>query len=260
MQFFLCTAVYFVSAFCISMLTARLRNRKPIKILFLPGFLVNGIARIVGSFLSLSPIEKVEFFQNNKPFLKVGKTRILYVGHLFSVYATHIVLLVTFLLLQDGIPVTDWSAFCFPNIKAVWSDFSLLWDYFVALPEAVDMATTSFWLTLYLFVSLAVSFDMKLPEFLATICVNMIGCWVAGIFSWLGVSFSFFSRGWFIELLYADGWWGVGCFYMLMTALSATVFLLAYGLFAMTRIYFKKKLEKQCKKKAAQKNLQKQQG
>ncbi|MBI4585422.1 MAG: hypothetical protein HY717_15525 [Planctomycetes bacterium] len=63
-------------------MTQDYRNRKGFKILFLPAVLLEGLLRLLACFVSAKPVERIEFLEDQKPFLNDGKSRIPYFGPL----------------------------------------------------------------------------------------------------------------------------------------------------------------------------------
>ena len=197
------------------------------KVIFFPGVAVYALCTVVGSFLSLTSIDKVDFFLDKAPFVRRGTTRIPYFGHLLSAFATHLPLLVIFFYAHTVLPVPDWGDLCLPSFASCTGDPGELLEYFGGVGANTPVGAPAFWIVCYVILGLVLSFDLRLQELLATAILTMLACWVCGILSWLGVGFSFLSRGWFMSHLYLQEWLGIASGYLLATA--AGVFLLLAG-------------------------------
>ena len=55
------------------------RDKRFFKLLFFPSALLESVFRLIACCFSARNVD-VHFFENNKPFLKAGKSRILYYG------------------------------------------------------------------------------------------------------------------------------------------------------------------------------------
>jgi hypothetical protein len=231
---FLWSAVYFSAVYAAARYGGKLGQRKLVKVLFLPGVALYAACRSLGCLISMAPVDKIEFVRDREPFLRVGATRIPYFGHLLSAVFTHLPLILLFFYVHGALPVADWDALGLPSIARLRADPALFLTYLSRLGEGLPLSTGAVWLAWYLFLGAAVSSDLRLPEFLAMIVVTIVGCWIAGILSWLGVGFSFFSRGWFMSYWYIPEWVGIASVYATLALLASVAVILVNA--ALTKV------------------------
>jgi len=229
MNLFIWLGLYFTCVYLVSRFANEFGKRKVIKILFLPGVLLYALGRSIGCLCSLSSIEQIEFLSDKKPFLVPGRTPIPYAGPLLSALATHAPLLILFFYARSLVPVDDWSYVCLPGALEFKEDPALASVFTSRLWECLPFRSLTFWAAAYVAFGVALSFDLRLNEFTAALCLAATGAWVCGLLSYFGVGFAFLSRGWFLSRYHAPEWFGIASAYFLLTAGSASALLLYKG-------------------------------
>lgn len=226
MDLFVWFGLYFAIAYGCSRFAGRWGRLKWVKIAFLPGVFLHAASRLLGCLFSMSPVDKIEFIENGRPFLQPGSTRLPYVGHLLSAIFTHAALFAAFFCAHAAIPVHDWEALGLPAACDLKTAPAILLSYGTAFGSGLPLVDPTFWLVCYAVVGLVVSFDVRLAELVAVLCLAAAGCWVSGMLTWLGAGFSFLSRGWFLSRYYIPAWWGIASTYIALTAIAATLLIL----------------------------------
>ncbi len=218
MSFFLLLGFYFGALFAAANWGQPFRHSKALKVLFAPGVALYAACRTLGAFFSLAPIEKVEFFAPGKPFLKVGKSKIPYLGCIFSAFFTHLPLVALFFFCTRFLALDDWAALSVPPASELKEDPALFLNYLKSIFLSLPYGDPAFWITLYVLAGVMCACDLKLTEFVGAVCVTLGGFWLAGFLSYLGLGFSFLSRGWFVAKFYAPRWWGIGSTFVMLSA------------------------------------------
>ncbi len=255
MGFCFWTGFYFLVLYAVSIQTRTLRTRQLYKIIVLPGLVIYSICRTLGCVVSVTPVEKVEFLHDKKLFLQPGSTKMHYVGHFVSAFGTVLPLFVVYYMASGLIMQDDWDYFSLPVFSDIMEEPSLIMSYLGTAHEILPYGTLNFWIACYMFLAVAGSVDLTFKELIATISVSTAGFFVFSMLDWLGIGCTFLSRSWFIDFLYADTWWGKGCFYLVFTFFSV---LMLSGTLFMNRCvkwYGKRRKKKQQK---LQKKVQKQ--
>jgi hypothetical protein len=219
--FFVAVAFYFGCAYLAAQFRGHVEHRTWVKVLFLPSVTLHAGCRAIGCLLSISPIEQVDFLRNKQPFLKAGRTRIPVFGLLLSSFGTHIPLFVVYFYLHSYLPLANWDELGLPALEELRADPALGVDYARSFIANIEFSPWALCMTAYIFLGLALSYDLRLSEVLATTSLSIVGCWVCGLLSWLGVGFPFLSRGWFLTRYYIPEWWGIGSAFVALTAASS---------------------------------------
>lgn len=74
------TSIHVLLLWTLTRVTRAHRERRTYKLIFVLPLLLEGLHRLVASFLSAGKIEEIAFFEDGKPFMKQGASRIPYVG------------------------------------------------------------------------------------------------------------------------------------------------------------------------------------
>ena len=219
----------------IGTLRLNLMVRRPMKIVFFPGLALEALIRCVACFVTGTPIEKFRPFDDGTPFLKTGKCPVQRIGVPIAMavrmFLTFIVALV---LIHVWIPTFTDSGYDLPTFlyhaEGIAGSIPEFFERCAAVPEHLALGSVMTWVTLYVLFTLALATGLSTGELFAA-----IWGW-GGIlaltwgFGWLGVKFSFFSRGWFIERLFLPGVWTS---FSLMVTMAFVAFLFVATLHAL---------------------------
>ncbi len=223
MEFFIWSSFYFCVVFAASLMVGVRRNERWLKLLTLPGLLVYSACRALGCLASCTRVEKFGVLRAGEPFVRLGATRMAYVGHVVGIVVTHAALLACVFLAQELIGVEDWAAICLPAFSASVTYPPTLLEYLRDLPSALPWDHAGFWFALYLCAAVCCNFELSVREFAAGLCVTVTAAWICGMLAWLGVRASFLSWGWLILHYRVPGWLGIASFYLLAVSGAAVV-------------------------------------
>jgi hypothetical protein len=222
-EFFIWSTFYLCVVFVVSLMVGVRRNALWFKLLTLPGLLIYSACRALGCIANCTPIEKFGTLTHEEPFVKLGTTRMAYVGHFLGSVVTHAGLVACVFLAQGLIGVADWETICVPAFWTIVTYPPTFVDYLSNVKAALPWGGVGFWVALYLCAAACCNFELSLREFAAGICVTIAGAWVCGVLTWLGVHVSFLSYGWLILHYRLPEWLGVASFYLLAVSVTAIV-------------------------------------
>ena len=219
----------------IGTLRLNLMVRRKMKILFFPGLAVEAAIRSFACLVTGTPIEKFRPLNDGTPFLKTGKCPVQRIGvPIVMAIRMTLTFLVALILIQIAIPGFTESKFGLPTFlyhpdgihESSWGFLSDL----IGLYEHLSLEKVMSWVALYTLFTLALATGLSTAELFAAIW-GWAGIFcLSWVFTWLGVKFSFLSRGWFIERWYLPDCWS--CFSLLVT-MSALAFLFVATLHAL---------------------------
>ena len=79
-NFLFWVGIQLILLWLLALTTKSYRNKRAFKFLFFMPLLLEGAARSISCFLSTVQVKKVDFFENDKPFLTEGNSRVPYIG------------------------------------------------------------------------------------------------------------------------------------------------------------------------------------
>lgn len=221
----------------VGMLHQGMIRRRSIKIMLFPGMIVDGVLRAISCLLSATPITRVSFLGGDRPLLETGKSLLGPLGACVNVVVRCSLLLVAGFILLTYFPDFLNSRFALPLIDEetietgvlAWHSFPDFWEQLQRLPQQLTVQSLASALLLYTFMTTLFFAGMQHREFvwigaawLAALCLGVAG-------GWLGITFGFFSRGWFIQILYVPQMWSAFSLVVLATACVAGIVATARG-------------------------------
>lgn len=185
------------------------RDRTWFKIVFAPGACLEGLARLLACAISAKSVEGMYWFQDNKPLIQDGKSRIDYLGPVLYLVAWLGLLYLGYRFWAINASTTfDVYAIVLPNVDPVQIvngvvslDFRAFCDGFVAFWQGFDRTSWAGWLFLYV---IAGSFPFQAVKFNHLKCGALMIAFAAFLsfsLGYLGIGPGFLSRGWWLR------WW-----------------------------------------------------
>lgn len=229
--------IWSTALLAIGMLHTPLVRRRSVKLLLFPGMIVDGVLRTIGCLASATPIERVSPLSGERPLLEQSKSFLGPLGACIAALVRCSLLMVAAFLLLTYFPEFMDSGFALPLIDEdtietgilAWHSFPDFWEQVQALPAQLSFRSISGALLLYTLIATLVFAGIKKQEFFWLACT-----WCAALFlgfaaAWLGIKFGFFSRGWFIQILYVPQMWSAFSLVVLATIVVAAILGLIRG-------------------------------
>lgn len=221
--------IWSTTAFLIGALRGDLLKHTASKVLLLPGVLLDVGAQVIASVLSATPIKRVSIFGQGKLPIELGKSKLGPLGSCLAVTTKGIVLLSVTVFVLASRPEFLESAFALPLIdqetittgELNWGSAGTFLEGLRFLPTQLGLGTLAGALTLYTLLAALLVGGLQRPEWLAwlgTWTLLFAVCWAG---QWLGVTFGFLSRGWFIKVLYVPMIWSSFSLIVCLTLLLA---------------------------------------
>ncbi len=187
-------------------MTRDYRNRKAFKVLFLPAVLLEGFLRLLVCFVSAKPVERIEFLEDQKPFLNDGKSRIPYFGPIIFLTLWQACLFASFYSWIGKIEALNGYTLTLPHVDALAvSQFYLHVDarsYVTGLKLLLAFTrwtSPELWLFLYLVIGLFPFFSLNFRQVKeGAVIVLLLGLFTAAV-NYFGFRPGFLSRGWYIS-------------------------------------------------------------
>ncbi len=227
-------AIYTLVLWAVGGLIKPWRDRTWFKMLFLPGTLVAALIQSISALLCFGSVKEVHFFRDGKPFLEFDKSRIPYLGGGLFVLLSHAVLFTGFFFAASQLEtagLVDAHAVVLPNLSPldllegeVELSAGPYFESVVAWMQTLVDQPVSSAIFVYAVLSLFASMSMAGAEWRrGAVVLSAIGfvCY-AGV--WLGVGFSFFSRGWRASWSVFPEWWEVFSLFVTLAALTFVFF------------------------------------
>lgn len=226
-------AIWSTLSWTAGMLRGKLLTRKWIKLLLLPGILVDIVLQMIVCMLTATPIQKVSLFKEGKPPLELGPSKLGALAACVGVTVKGLLLLVVAFTALSWFPNFLESGFALPLIDSDtiqsgelnWQSFDAFWLALSRLPEQLAVDTVGGFLVVYSVLGALFAGAICRREWLAWVAswsALFALCWIG---QWLGIKFGFLSRGWFIQVLYVPKFWSA--FSLLVLATLAVVAVLA---------------------------------
>ena len=214
----------------IGTLRLNLMVRRKMKVIFFPGLALEAIIRSIACLVTGTPIEKFRPLNDGTPFLKTGKCPVQRIGVPISMaIRMTLTFLLALILIQIAIPGFTESDFGLPTFlyhpDGIQGSSGGFFRSFVDLPEHLALNTLISWFALYALFTMALATGLSTAELFAAMW-GWAGVFsISWVFTWLGVKFSFLSRGWFIERWYLPDCWS--CYSLLVTMSALAFFFVA---------------------------------
>ncbi len=213
----------------LGMLRKKLHINQPVKTLLLPGAAIDGAVRGISALCTATPVHAIAPFADGEPFCKVGDTKIRYLGLPLAILLRWLILLVATYMVVLNAPEFLESEFTLPLLDKMsveetgveWHPLSEFWQALAHLPDSLGIASPWSMLLAYALLTYFVPAGYNTREYVAAL--SLIGSIfvTSVVFSWLGVTFGFFSRGWFIQWLYVPEIWSAFSLLVVASTTSA---------------------------------------
>ncbi|MGA1778941.1 MAG: hypothetical protein ACO4CW_01210 [Planctomycetota bacterium] len=202
-----------------------LLQRRLGKLICFPGLLLEAGIRVIACLVTATPIGGVRPFEAGSPFLTTGRCPVRRIGAPISL-AIRLVLTfsVAILVAHLGLPKLAESGLDLPTIITGGDPLGeTLGAWVTGLPSAIGSIgwgspLTLF--TLYLLFTFSLASGINRRELLAALWGWGGLLALATSLTWLGVRFSFLSRGWFIERFLLPGVWSGFSLFILLGVLT----------------------------------------
>jgi hypothetical protein len=223
-------AVYTLIVWLLGSAVRSWRHRHWFKVLFLPGTLVAALVQSISALLCLGSVKEVHFFRDGKPFLEFDRSRIAYVGGGLFVLLAHGLFFTVFLLAvtqMEAEGLLDAHAISLPDLypyEMIEGDVDVSVrpylegsrDWLAASRDRPLVMLGFFYCAFALFASMSISgLEWRRGAF---ILVALGG--VTWLSAFLGVSFSLFSRGWWMGWFQFPDWWELFSLFVTLSALT----------------------------------------
>ena len=206
-------------------LRLNLMVRRFTKIIFFPGLALEALIRAIACVITGTPIEKFRPLDDGTPFLKTGKCPVQRIGvPIAMAIRMTLTFIAALVLIQMAIPDFSGSEFGLPTFlyhpEGIEGSSGVYFLDLVHLPQHLNLESPWAWLAIYTLFTLALATGLSTGELFAAIW-GWGGVFViSSAFTWLGVKFSFLSRGWFIERWYLPTCWSTYSLLVTLTALA----------------------------------------
>ena len=226
-NFLFWVTVQLLCLWLLNSLTRHYRNRKLFKILHLPSLLVEGTARLAACFVAAKPVEKIEFLEDQKPFLSDGKSRIAYFGAGFFLVAWQMLIFLAFYSW-----ITSIESFCtYPvtlphiNADAITQGF-IQFDARSYLQELKNLllytpwSSIELWFLLYLTIGVFPFCALTAEQLKGgLVIVSLLGLFTTAM-DYLGIRTGFLSRGWYLTRWVLPEFFSVYSFFLTLLCLT----------------------------------------
>ncbi|MEE8143463.1 MAG: hypothetical protein V3T77_10225, partial [Planctomycetota bacterium] len=243
-EFLVWLGIWSTMLWVVGMLRADFHCRKYVKIFLFPGFFVEAVLRCATCLLTATPILRISPFGENRPFVELGATSVRNPGppiaiclRLFLFFALLYSLLLSFpAFLHSGFDLPRLEELDISNHGIYWGTFGGFWKKLSSLDHSLRLGAFHSNLLLYLVISYMVAAGFSHQEYMAALTAWVALLLAGAIFSWLGVTFGFLSRGWFIQLLYVKSIWSTFSLLVFLTTVTISILGVVRGTSALLQL------------------------
>ncbi len=220
-------ALWSTALLAVGMLRNKLHHNPVVKLIFMPGFALDAVLRLVACLLSGTKVRQLNLLRRG-PSIETDPSPIKHIGpaifittRLFLIFAGLYCFLASYPDLVEStlhLPIYDPEELSQGRFER--EPLDQFFQQLQRLPAQLKVHRLHGWIFVYITVSLVIAASLSAKEYLAAIYTIVIFHLLGFGCSWLGVTFGFLSRGQLIGFFYSEGFWS--CFSLLFLLTTAS--------------------------------------